>query len=452
MLKSDGTRNMTEGNPRRLIVSFAVPIFVSQLFQQLYNIGDSVIVGKCLGKDELAAVSSSGTLIFLIVSLFSGIAMGSGVVISRYFGAGNHESMSRAIHTNVAFGIVTGVFLTVFGVAASPTLLRWMGTDESVMPNSVIYFRCYFLGAMGIVMYNTLNGIMTAMGDSKRPLYYLIFSSVLNIALDLLFIKVFGLGVGSAAVATSVSQTASALLCMLHLTKKGTIYQIKLKSLRFHGDMLKEILRFGLPTGVQNSVIGFANVIVQSNINSFGADAMAGYGSYIKVEGFAFLPVTCFSMAMSTFVSQNLGAGRKDRAKKGANFGVIASISIAELIGVIIFAGAPLLLLMFTDDPGVIEFGVKQARLEALFYFLLAFSHCVAGICRGAGKAVFPMIVMLSVWCVFRISYISAAMHWRHEIELIYMAYPITWSISSLIFFIYNISSKWLKGRTAPLS
>ena len=449
-MNTKGTTDMTVGNPKRLIIQFAVPIFLSQLFQQLYTSADSIIVGNYLGKNALAAVSSSGTLIFLIISFFSGIAQGAGVVISRYFGAREYDKVSKAIHTDVLLGIIAGVILTVFGVIATPTLLRWMGTDKEVLPESIIYFRFYFLGALGTVMYNVLTGIMNAVGDSKWPLFYLIFSSVLNVILDLIFIAGCGLGVGSAAVATTIAQTASMILCIVHLMKKGTVYQLIPKKIRIHNDMFRETIKYGLPTGVQNSVIGFANVMVQTNINSFGADAMAAYGSYIKIEGFAFLPITCFAMAMATFVGQNLGAGKHERAKAGARFGIPTSVIMAELIGVIVFVAAPFLIQMFNRDAGVVAFGVRQARTEALFFFLLAFSHLIAGICRGAGKATVPMVIILSVWCVLRITYITVTMRINHDIGLIYWAYPLTWGISSVIFLIYYLKSDWIYGFGRP--
>ncbi len=440
-----GTLNMTEGDPKKLILSFAIPIFISQLFQQFYNITDSVIVGNFLGKAELAAVSSSGTLIFMIISMFIGISAGAGVVISKYFGAKDYEKMQKAIHTTVAFGVVAGLILTIFGVIATPTILRWMKTDPEVMPNSIVYFRNYFMGAMGIALYNIFNGVLNAMGDSKRPLYYLILSSVLNVILDLVFIKVFSFGVGSVAAATAISQTLSAFLCFLYLHKSGTIFQLHIKQIRFYKGFLREIMRMGLPSGVQNSVIGFANVIVQSNINTFYEDAMAGYGAYVKIEGFGFLPITCFSLALATYISQNVGAGKMDRVRKGANFGILTAMIIAEVIGVLIFLGAPFLIGLFNKDSSVMNFGVEQIRVEALFYFLLAFSNVAAGAFRGAGKALYPMFVMLSVWCVFRIFYIAAAMNIRHDITLIYMAYPITWAISSIILFIVYKRGKWMQ-------
>lgn len=442
----DGTRDMTTGNPYTMMAGFALPILLSQIFQQLYNTADAFIVGKCLGTNALAAVTSSGTLIFLLTSFFMGTAMGAGVVISRYFGAGKEDEVSRAIHTMMAFGIVSGILLTVVGVAFTPTFLVWMQTDPEVMPEAVAYFRYYFLGSLALVMYNICRSIINALGDSRRPLYYLIFSSLLNIALDLLFLYVFRWGVWSAAAATVLSQMASVVLCMINLLRKGNLFTVEWRKIRFHRDMLTEIVRYGLPSGVQNSVIAFANVIVQSQINSFGKLAMAAYGTHAKIEGFAFLPITSFNMASTTFISQNLGAKQYDRAKKGSRFSIFATVILAEAIGVCYFAFAPVLIGIFDQTPGVIAFGVRQARTVALFYCLLAFSHSVAAVCRGAGKAFVPMCVMLSVWCVIRIIYIILVMKLTGEIGYIYWAYPITWAISSVIYLIYYLKSDWIHG------
>ncbi|MBD5554779.1 MAG: MATE family efflux transporter [Roseburia sp.] len=437
---------MTSGNPYSLMLGFALPIFLSQVFQQLYNTADAFIVGKFLGTNALAAVTSSGTLIFLLVSFFMGTAMGGGVVISRYFGAGDNEQVSRAVHTIFAFGIASGVILTVIGVAFTPTFLVWMQTDPEVMPEAVEYFRYYFLGALAMVMYNICRSIMNALGDSRRPLYYLIFSSIVNIALDLLFIAVFRWGVWAAATATVISQAASVVLCVIHLFRKGNIFTIELRKIRFHRAMLIEIIRYGLPSGVQNSVIALANVIVQSQINSFGKLAMAAYGTHAKIEGFAFLPITSFNMASTTFISQNLGARQYDRAKKGARFSILAAVLLAELIGVFYYIFAPQCIGLFDQTAGVLDFGVQQARTVALFYCLLAFSHSIAAVCRGAGKAFVPMVIMLSVWCVIRIVYIIAVMHITGEIRYIYWAYPLTWGISSVIYLIYYLFSDWVHG------
>ncbi len=438
--------DMTSGNPCSLILQFTMPILLSQVFQQLYNTADAFIVGKYLGTNALAAVTSSGNLIFLLVSFFMGLAMGGGVVISRYFGARDERQVSRSVHTMIAFGLVSGVLLTIVGVLFTPAFLIWMRTDPEVMPEAVEYFRYYFLGAIAMVMYNVCRSIMNALGDSKRPLYYLIFSSLVNIILDLLFIGGFHQGVWAAAAATVISQAASVALCMIYLLRKGNIYTVEIRSIRFHKAILSEILRYGLPSGVQNSVIAFANVIVQSQINSFGKLAMAGYGVHAKIEGFVFLPVTSFNMATTTFISQNLGARRYDRAKKGARFSILAAVLMAEAIGVLYYIFATQLIGIFDSTPGVIEYGATQARIVALFYFLLAFSHSIAAVCRGAGKAFVPMIIMLSIWCVLRIGYIIAVMRLIGEIQYVFWAYPLTWSISSVIYLIYYLSSDWVHG------
>lgn len=443
---SAGTKDMTVGNPYSMMISFALPVLLSQIFQQLYNTADAFIVGRRLGTNALAAVTSSGTLIFLMISFFMGTAMGAGVVISRYFGAGKEAEVSRAIHTVLAFGIVSGILLTVVGVAFTPTFLKWMQTDPAVMPEAVEYFRYYFLGSLALVMYNVCRSIINALGDSRRPLYYLIFSSLLNIVLDYLFLAVFRWGVWSAAVATVLSQMASVVLCMAYLLRKGKLFTVEWRKIRFHRDMLSEIVRYGLPSGVQNSVIAFANVIVQSQINSFGRLAMAAYGTHAKIEGFAFLPITSFNMASTTFISQNLGAKQYDRAKKGARFSILAAVLLAEAIGVGYFVFAPGLIGLFDKTSGVIAFGVRQARTVALFYCLLAFSHSVAAVCRGAGRAFVPMCVMLAVWCVIRIAYIILVMRLTGEIGYIYWAYPLTWVISSVIYLIYYLRSDWVHG------
>ncbi len=440
----DGMNNLAEGPIRRKLLFFALPILLGQVFQQLYNTIDSLIVGKFLGDRALAAVSSSGSLIFMMVGFFQGIALGAGVIIAKDFGAKNYKNMRLAIHTDVAFGLSAGLLLTVLGVAFTPVILRWMHTPADVLPQSVQYFRFYFLGAVFTVMYNIFVGILQAVGDSRHPLYYLIFSSMVNVALDLLLVGGFRLGVGAAALATVISQGISALLCMLRLLRATGDYRLNLREVRFHRDSLRSIVRFGLPSGVQNSVIAMANLVVQSNINTFGQYAMAGCGAYFKLEGFAFLPVTCFAQGLSTFVGQNLGAKRYDRVKKGVRFGILCSMSLTELIGVVVWIFAPVLVGLFSDSPEVIAFGVRQARVEALFYCMLALAHCIAGIMRGAGKATVPMVIMLSFWCVLRVAYITAALRFYPQIEVVFSAYPLTWTSSCVAFLIYFFRADWM--------
>ena len=435
---------LTEGSIWKAMLLFAVPVFLGNLFQQLYNTFDSWVVGKYLGDTALAAVSSSGSLIHMLIGFFQGTALGAGVLIARYYGAKDITAMRKAIHTGVAFGLCAGIFLSAFGVTCTPMILRWMGTPAEVLPQSVSYFRYYSYGIFFTVMYNIFVGILHAVGDSRHPLYYLIFAACTNVVLDLLFVAKLGFGVGSAAVATTISQGISTLLCFVHLMRTRENYKLNLREVRFDRESLVNILRFGLPAGVQNSVIGIANLVVQTNINSFGAAAMAGCGAHSKMEGFIFLPVTCFSQALSTFVGQNLGAHNYDRVRKCVGFGIISSMVVAELMGVTMYAIAPHFIGFFNDAPAVVDFGTRHMRTVCLFYCLLAFSHCIAAILRGAGKTTVPMFTMLGCWCILRVTYITLAVQVVNRLETVSWAYPITWSCSSIIFLIYFLKADWI--------
>lgn len=441
------TTLMTEGSIGKKILAFAFPLFLGNLFQQLYNTADSLIVGNFLGSNALAAVSSSGNLIFLMVGFFHGIAMGAGVVIARYYGARELQEVKKAVHTTIAFGLAAGAFLTIAGTLLTSRILVWMGTPADVLPESAAYFRIYFMGSLSFVMYNVFVGILQSVGDSRHPLIYLIVSSVINILLDLLLVGMLGFGVGAAAFATILSQFISALLCLFRLMYESPEdYKVFLCQIRFDLPMLKQIISNGLPAGFQNSIIALANVVVQSNINKFGKMAVAGCGAYSKIEGFGFLPITCFSLALTTFISQNLGAKQYDRAKKGARFGILCSITMAELVGIFIYFFIPALIGAFNRTPEVVAYGTAQARIVTLFYFLLAFSHCIAGILRGAGKASVPMLTMLCFWCIVRVTYITLIVHFLPVINVIFWAYPLTWSLSSIVFLIYFLKADWVHG------
>ena len=445
--------SLTEGSIWKAMLLFALPVFLGNMLQQLYNAFDAWCVGHYINDDALAAVSSSGSLIFMMISFFQGLAMGAGVVIAQAFGAKEYTTMRKSIHTAIALGLVTGVILTVAGVACTPTLLRWMGTPKGVLPDSISYFRFYFLGAIFTVMYNIFVGILHAVGDSKHPLYYLIISTALNIVLDMLFVADLGFGVGSAAVATTISQGISALLCFIHLMRIDAPYRISLRQVRFDMKSLVDIIRYGLPSGVQNSVISIANVVVQTNINSFGEFAMAGCGAYSKLEGFVFLPVTCFTQALSTFVGQNIGAQKYDRVKKGVVFGVASSCILAELVGLTCYFFAPQLIGFFCESKKAINFGVEHMQTICLFYCLLSFTHCIVSVLRGAGKTMGPMFILLACWCVIRVSYITIAMRFVNGLTTVSWAYPITWSLSTVIFLVYFLCSNWLPKtniKTAP--
>lgn len=435
---------MTSGSIWKRMIAFALPILLGNLFQQLYNTVDSLIVGNYLGSSALAAVSSSGSLIFMLIGFLGGISTGAGVIVSRFFGANDAKNLQLAIQTIVLFGFISGLLMTLIGVIFSPQILIMMDTPESVMVQSVEYLKLYFAGSLAFVMYNVFVGILQAVGDSKHPLYYLIISSIINVVLDIVFIKYLHTGVGGAAIATVIAQTFSALLCLIQLLRTDEIYRLILKNIKFNMEILKQIIKIGIPSGVQNSIIAFANVIVQSKINIFGEMAMAGYGAYSKIEGFGFLPITSFTLTLTTFVGQNLGAKEYERTKKGAKFGILASVIMAELIGILVFIFAPQLIAAFDSNPEVIKFGVEKGRTAALFYFLLAYSHSIASILRGTGKAIVPMIVMMIFWCIVRVAFLTITIPITNSIYMVYFVYPLTWALSSIVFLYYYKKVNWI--------
>jgi len=436
--------DMTTGPIGKRMISFAIPVFIGHLFQQLYNTADSIIVGNFVGKQALAAVASSGNLIFMMTGFFMGLCMGAGVIIGRYLGAKDYERMKKAIHTAVAFALCCGLTLSVLGLWLAPKLLVLMKTPENVLPLSITYFRIYFFGSFFSLTYNVCAGIMQAVGDSKNPLRFLIASSITNVVLDLLFVGVFRWGVSGAATATVISQMLSAVLGFRKLIRSEGYYQLHVREIGFNIDRLKEILRQGIPSGINNSIISIANVVVQSNINAFGDDAMAGCGSYAKVEGFIFLPIMALSMAITTFISQNIGAGNHERALKGSRFGIICAVVSAETLGLILWLTCPWIIPLFNSDPAVVEIGVNQMRTEAFFYFLLAFAHAVSAVMRGAGRAKMPMYTMLLCWCLIRVAYVTVAVQFFPVINTVYWAYPLTWFLSCIIFLAYYLKGDWL--------
>lgn len=434
---------LTEGPIAKSILTFAIPLFLGQLLQQLYNMADAWVVGNFASLDAFSAVSSAGNITFLIIGFFNGISVGGGVVISRYFGAKDRENMIRAIHTNFLMGILASVLSTAVGLLLVPHILVWMNTPDSVLPYSLTYFRIYFAGVSTAIMYNICMSIMRAVGDSIHPLYYLILSSVTNIVLDLLFVAGFHWGVGGAAFATVISQGLSAVLCIVRMCRLRDDTRLDFRKIRFHRDIMGEVVYQGLPNGIQGSVISIGNIVVQSNINSFGSFAMSGQGAYAKLEGFAFLPIISMSMALPTFISQNLGAKEYKRAKKGAAFGILCGMAMAELVGVIFFFCAPTALRFFVDEPEAITYGIIHAQTVTLFFFLLAFSHCAAGVLRGCGKSMVPMITMLLFWCGFRILYVTLALRAFPVFRTISWAYPLTWTLSSAVFLAFLLKSDW---------
>ncbi len=434
---------MTEGNIKSIMIKFAFPIFLGNIFQQFYNIVDAIVVGNIVGQEALAAVSSTGSLVFLLVGFFGGLFSGASVIISRYFGAKNTDMIKRSIGTTVFFGLVSGIILTVVGTVFSPAILNLMDTPPDVFAEAQDYISTYFSGIVFVVLYNTACGIFQAVGDSKRPLYYLLVSSATNVVLDIVFVAGMNMGVKGAAIATVISQAVSSILAFYRLNRIKDVYHVGLKTICVDKSILKDIINIGLPSGIQNSVIALANVVVQSSINSFGSVAMAGNGAYSKIEGFAFIPINAFTASITTFVSQNLGAHQAERAKQGAKFGIIFSCVLAEIIGVVFILFAPQLISIFGKEAEVIAVGASRAYVCSWFFFLLSFSHCIASVLRGAGMSKIPMFIMLSIWCVLRVAYINVVTHFFHQIELVFWAYPLTWFISSFLFLYYYRKSKW---------
>ena len=437
--------NLTEGPIVKNIILFAIPLFIGQLLQQFYNIADAWVIGNFADNNAFAAVSSSGSMTFLIVGLFNGISIGGGVVISKYYGAGEKINVVKAIHTNFLLGIISSVLSTLVGLALVPKILIWMNTPESVLPNSLQYFNVYFAGVSTVIMYNICMSIMRALGDSLRPLYYLVLSSIINVVLDLLFVAVFDWGVIGAGVATVIAQGISVILCLIRMCRQEDYTRLDFRSLHFDKEMMEEVIKQGLPTGIQNAVISIGNLTVQTNINGFGSYAMAGVGAYAKIEGFVFMPIMSMSMSLPTFVSQNLGAKKIDRAKKGSLFGVLFGMLTAEIMGVIIYLISPQFIKIFVDTPESVAFGTIHARVTALFFFLLALSHCAAGVLRGCGKAFIPMATMLAFWCGVRVTYVTSILKIIPEFKMISWAYPLTWSLSSLVFLIILFKMDWNK-------
>ncbi len=425
---------LTEGSIRKNIIGFAIPIFIGYLFQQLYNTADSLIVGNYLGENALAAVSSNAAFIFLFVGFFMGFATGAGVVIAHHIGADDPGQTARAVHTTVAMGLAFSALVSVVGVAITPAVLRWMGTPQEVFVESGKYLRVYFGGATGLVMYNMLVGILQASGDSRHPLAYLIISSLVNVALDVLFVAGMGMGVEGAAYATVISQFLSMFLVAARLMRTDSSIRVSFRKIRFDGENLRRIIRNGLPTAGQACVIDLSNMLIQSYINSFGNLAMAGIGASTKVEGFAFLPVTAFSMAVTTFVSQNMGARRYDRVRQGIRFGLTCTIVTIEALGLLLFVLSPQLVGLFNRNPNVVRFGMGRSRVCALFYCLVGFSHVASAVMRGLGKPMTPMIIMLSCWCAVRILVLFTVGQVWHDIRLAFWVYPFTWALSSIVY------------------
>ncbi len=433
-MKKSVSADMTSGNLRTQIITFAFPIFLGNLFQLFYNTADSFIVGNYIGPEALAAVSSTGALISILVGFFQGFSVGAGIVTARNIGKHEEESIQKSVHTSAAMGLVLTLLISVLGVLISEPILKLMNTPGDILPEAAAYLRIYFAGSAGLIMYNMFVGTLQAAGDSRNPLYYLIISSLLNIVLDIVFIRNFHLGVAGAAYATVLTQAISALLAMANLMHRKDSIHLRLRSIGFDRVILKQMIRLGLPTAAQGCIIDFSNMLIQSYINSFGSAAVAGIGVSARVESLTFLPTTAFSMAVSTFVSQNIGAGKKDRAYQGIRFCLLLCMVMTEVLSILIYAEAGQLISLFTEDPEVIAFGTERARTVCLFSFLAAFTNVSSEAVLGLGKAMTPMAIVSICWCAVRVAVLFTIGQVFHFIELVFWIYPITWTLSSIVY------------------
>lgn len=439
---------MTEGVIWKQLLAFSMPLLMGNLFQQLYNTVDSVVVGNYIGSEALAAVGSSNSLINLIIGMFMGIATGAGVIISQYYGGKEEQKLHWAVHTCMALSIWGGIFLTVLGIAISPIILRWMGTPEEVMSNSVVYFRIFFGGSLFNLVYNMGAGILRAVGDSRRPLYYLCVSSVVNIVLDLVFVVVFHMGVAGVGYATVTAQFISAMLVMLALTRSNEAYRLELSKIKIDKRMMSRILKIGIPSGVQQSIISLSNVIVQANVNSFGAAAMAGFGSYCKIDGFVMLPLQSFCMAATTFTGQNVGARNIPRVKKGIFQGLVIGAVYTAVMSAVLFFQVDRVLRIFSSDPAVLEYGHRTMYLLLPFYMTMTVHNILMGSFRGAGKTMVSMLIGVGNMCILRMIYINLAVPFFPSYGAVMLCYPITWITTMLMDIVYCVKAKWLPHYT----
>lgn len=435
---------MTEGNIWKQIIFFSIPLIIGNVFQQLYNTVDSIVVGNYVGKPALAAVGSSGSLINLIVGMFVGIATGAGVLIAQYYGGQKEEKLSWAVHTSIALSIIGGLILTVAGLIFAPALLHLMGTPESVMPSSVSYLKIFFLGSVFNLVYNMGAGILRAVGDSKNPLYYLCVASLVNIALDILFVVVFHMGVEGVGIATVLSQAVACALVILKLIRSKGGYRLVPKLLKIDKRMAIRVIAYGVPTGLQNSVISLSNVIVQANINSFGDAAMAGCGAYTKIDGFVMLPIMSFSMAIMTFVGQNIGAGKSERVKHGMKITNIISGGYVLLMCFVLFLFGKNLLSFFTDEANVIDNGLIMLHILVPFYIFIAIVNVYSGAFRGAGKTFISMVIMVANLCGVRMLWIFIMMPVVHKLDTVLWGYPVSWITALATIYIYAKRSNWI--------
>ena len=438
--------DMTVGNIWLHMIRFSVPMAVGLLFQQLYNTVDTLVVGQFVGKQAQAAVGSTGPIINTVVGLCAGLAAGASVVISQRYGAHDEEGLRRAVHTTVALTFIMSLVTTVLGQLIILPMLRFMQTPDDVLAESAQYLSIYFAGVSGILFYNLGSGILRAVGDSRRPLYFLILSALLNTALDLLFVLVFGMKVDGVALATVLSQVLSALLILFTLTREKGNYGIRWRQVRVDRQSLRQILRLGLPSSVQAAVTSFSNVFVQSYINYFGSACMAGYGVYGKIDAFALIPVQSIGMSSTTFVGQNWGAKQTARAREGVRTATLMSLISTAALGLLVFVLARPLMSLFSPEEDVIEYGIRFIHIVTPFYLCICFNQIYAGALRGVGDATVPTVIMLASFVAFRQVYLAVTKALGAGFTAVALAYPVGWILCSTLLVIRYLRSPLVRG------
>lgn len=439
------SRSMTTGVIWRQILIFSLPLLLGNIFQQLYNTVDSFVVGNFVGNEALAAVGASNPLINLIIGFFMGISTGAGILVARYYGGKKQEELESSIHTFIAFSLIVGVFLTVFGLIFSPTLLRWLKTPAEVMPQAILYLRVYFWGVLFLIIYNAGSGILRAVGNSRNPLIYLAISSVINVVLDFVFVLGFKMDILGVALATFIAQFVSAILVVHHLVKTEDVYKLVLKNIRIDKSMLGGIVRLGIPTGIQQTVVSFSNVLVQSYINSFGASAMAAYSAADRFKAFIGMPTNALSLTITTFTGQNLGAAKKDRVKKGITTTVWMAIVAVITLGIPTFIFAEQLISLFSNKAEVIDYGARQLRIVVPFYTFLTITSILSGALRGSGLTIVPMFIMIFSFTILRQVFLFFAMRISGSMDMIFWSYAVTWFAAMIMTLIYYKRTDWIE-------
>lgn len=429
---------ITEGVIWKQLLFFFFPILLGTLFQQLYNTADTVVVGRFVGTQALAAVGgSTGQIVNLVVNFFVGLASGATVIIARYYGARDRIKLNNALHTAIALSIVGGIVTGIAGILLTPSLLKMMNTPADVIEGSTMYLRIYFAGIIFVFVYNIGSGILRAVGDSKRPLYFLIVCCFLNIFLDILFVVYLKLGVKGAAFATVISQAVSALLVILSLTKSVDIYRLRPNKIRFYKSLLIAIITIGLPAGLQSVMYGISNIIIQTSLNSLGTETVAAHTAFAKIDAIYWMISSAFSVSIITFIGQNYGARKFDRMKKSIKVCLLMDLIASLLLTTVMLLAGPYLLRLFTSDQEVIEIGMQIIHIIAPSYALFIFIEILSSSLRGMGNVVVPMLMTCGGVCVLRILWIFIFVRTHLSVTTILMSYPISWGFTAVLFIIY---------------